>query len=206
MSSFTGTINSSVSIGGVAVSSNLQRTGSGLANYIADLPIAKAGTLSTRTSDTAGIITLAAGHGITDADEVDVYFSDGSVAYAATVTAYDTTTITIAGASGDALPTEDAAVTVGVVQDLDVDIEGDDLKMLAIHATSAASVILTTDDSGDTVELAKLLTANEAYTWAYDTGVTNPIASDTITHIQASCGSSSAAGVFKLAALVDAAG
>lgn len=68
------------------------------------------GTLSTRTSDTAGVLTVAEGHGIVAGDVIDVYW-DGGHATSGTVTDADDTTITFESATGDVLPIEDADCT-----------------------------------------------------------------------------------------------
>ena len=201
MSTYTGTITSTVSLAGISVSSTQQRTGSGQMGYIADLPVALSGELTTRTDDTTGVITLGSGHGITTSDLVDVYFSDGSVQYGCTVTAADSTTITVGSGEGDVLPAQGASVDVGVVQKLDVDLEGDDLKMFAAVCTTAAHITLL--DSGG-VEADKSLIGSEAWTWVYDTGVTNPVAGDTIVEVHASNASLANEGVLKIGALVDA--
>jgi hypothetical protein len=68
------------------------------------------GQLTTRTSNTAGIITFAS-HTFLVGDKVDVYWTGGQ-AYGANVDAKDATTITISGLAGTVLP---ALNTTGLV-------------------------------------------------------------------------------------------
>ncbi len=43
----------------------------------ATIPVAHAGTLTTRTSTSVGTLTMASGHGITTASKIDIYFAGG---------------------------------------------------------------------------------------------------------------------------------
>ena len=70
-----------------------------------------AGTLTTKTDADTGIVTLPTGHGITDSGTVSVSWSGGGRGDM-TVTAYDTTTVSVDGGSGDDLPAQDTAVSV----------------------------------------------------------------------------------------------
>jgi hypothetical protein len=69
----------------------------------------KKGVLTTRTSDTAGIITLGSSHGFSN-DYVDVKWAEGSriMAFGSTTS----TTIAISGGTGDNLPDVGTAMTV----------------------------------------------------------------------------------------------
>ena len=67
-------ITATISVAGVTVDSVTQRTAAGLIGQAPTLAAGLAGTLTTRTDEDTGIITLAsAEHGITAADTVDVY-------------------------------------------------------------------------------------------------------------------------------------
>lgn len=96
-----------------AVSINRQVRRSGDATVVAQIPLpaALAGTLTTRTDDDTGVVTVAAGHGITASDTVDVYWTGGR-RYGVDVTAVTSTTISIDIGSGDNLPAASTAVTI----------------------------------------------------------------------------------------------
>ena len=65
------------------------------------LPAAKAGTLSARTDDNTGVVTLAAGHGLEVGDVVDVYWSgSGNYRYGMDVTVVDGNDVTVDGGAG----------------------------------------------------------------------------------------------------------
>lgn len=194
-----GDMTSTINVGGVAVASAISRTADGQIGQNPTLAAGIAGTLSTRTDDNTGVITLGASHGVTTADFVDVFWS-GGVHYGMAVTATDATTITVDIGAGDNLPAQDTVVVVGVRQEIDVDFGGDDVEMIAASSDKRAHIeFLTAADAS--IEAVELL-ANEAWSWATNTGVTNPLAANTVGKVQASCGEAAAAAL-KLGVLYD---
>lgn len=76
------------------------------------VPVAKTGSLTTRTDDDTGVVAAATGHGITTGQKVDLYWSGGSrLSMDATVSGDD---ITLDGgdANSDVLPAAATAVTL----------------------------------------------------------------------------------------------
>lgn len=73
------------------------------------LPANQSGTLTTRTADDNGVITLASGHGITNGP-VDVYWSGGQRRGMVAAVAGDAVTVT--GGAGDPLPPVSTACIV----------------------------------------------------------------------------------------------
>lgn len=75
---------------------------------VASVVAAKTGTLTTRTSGSAGVITLTAGHGITTG-KVDIFWASGRrIGVDGTVSG---NLLTLANGTGDALPSVSAAMT-----------------------------------------------------------------------------------------------
>lgn len=74
------------------------------------IPATQQGTLTTRTSDSAGVVTLQSGHAIATSDIVDLYW-DGGARYGmeATVAGDE---VTVSGGTGDALPPVSTALTM----------------------------------------------------------------------------------------------
>ena len=99
----TTTYSSTVQGGGISVQESVTRSGDSTVAAQIALPAGKSGTLTTRTDDNTGVVTVASGHGITDSDTVDVYWSTGR-RYGVDVTATDSTTISIDLGAGDNLP------------------------------------------------------------------------------------------------------
>jgi hypothetical protein len=183
------TISETIAIGGRSLQSNISRTAEGeIAQPSLALNTGKSGTLSTRTDNDTGVITLAEGHGITALDVVDVYWS-GGLRYGMTVSDPQATTIAVDVGAGDNLPTQGAAVIVCVRKSVAMPLDGDLLTVLAVQAAQRASVVFL--DESSTVLLALDLTAGEAYRWVSGQG-TNPLAGVVVATVGVSSGSTSA--------------
>ncbi len=198
----TGQNNSTINVAGLAIASSITRTADTGIVVDPTLPAGKTGTLSTRTSDSAGVATLASGHGVTTADVVDVYWT-GGVRYGCDVSVVATDDVTFGTISGggDVLPAQDTALIVTPRVEFDVNFDGDLVEMVAAGCDKRAHIEFTEDD--DTSIHPVELVANAAWSWATDTGVTNDLAGNPVGKIQASCGEASA-GELKIGVLYDA--
>lgn len=165
-------------IGGASIAGSAQRTASGALNQIFTANAAKAGTLSTRTNDTDGTLTLGAAHGVATSDVIDLYW-DGGRRYGVTVGTVSGTSVPISGGTGDNLPAQDTAITCAVQQVIDIDVEGD--LLVAIGAVCGKRGQLCLMES-TTVHLHVDLAAGEPWLWIKDSGFANPVVGDTITH------------------------
>jgi hypothetical protein len=133
------TLNFNASISGMPTGAHGTRTGFSQSNSVTPA-VGQSGILTTRTSASVGVITFAEAHGLTDADLIDVGWVDTGVnkhRLRATITGYDTLTITIATGSGDDLPTEDDAVIVGTRESIPFAMTGDDLQLLSLFSKTA---------------------------------------------------------------------
>lgn len=198
----TSRITVSGELGGASLNSTIVRTAVG---QITQTPIAlsaaKAGTLSTRSSDTAGTLTLGEGHGITDADVIDIYWADG-MCYSAVVGTVDGTSVPFTGASGDVLPTEDDAITACVTEEIDSDFDGTLLVAIGARCDQKAHVTFMATAA---VVLEVDLVANEAWFWVNGGTAVNPLDSEDVTSILVSQGSTSAA-TMRIGGLYDSMG
>lgn len=128
------------------------------------------GTLSTRTDADTGIATVSSGHGVTTNDTVDVFWNAGQV-YGMTVTASDSTTISIDGGSGDDLPIADTEIgirlsdkiTARIARAITAAMADIDAKMLG----SIYTVPLATS-AGAIPEEIKQVAATLAGVWLYE--------------------------------------
>lgn len=96
----------------------------------ATAPAAKAGTLSTRTDNTSGTLTLTAGHGIATGNTIDLYWTENGIAGKrrnVTVGTVAGTSVPISGGAGDNLPSQTTAVTCMKQVNLDVDFVGNNV-------------------------------------------------------------------------------
>jgi hypothetical protein len=193
-----------VAIGGLTVSASASREQAGsisqdlTGDFALDAGVA--GTLSTRTDNDTGVLTVASGHGIVDTDTVDVYW-DGGVRYGVDVTAVTATTISINVGAGDNLPAEDTAIVVCKQTALDVDVVGDQIDVFAVAMNRRCHVDV--QQANGTSIKAVDLPAAEGYMWWSDSGVTNPFAGVTVGAVKISNGDSSNSATGGLAVLYD---
>lgn len=197
----------SLSCGGVSIQKNRVISGDHPNSYEVTLPVGKAGTLSTRTDDDTGIVTVASGHGITTSDFVDVHWS-GGVRYGMDVTAQDATTITVDLGAGDNLPIATTAVVITKQVTVNTAIDGDAIEIIGIVAeaanpSSTAKAHLDFQDSGDaTIEEIDLV-ANVPQIFDIDGGAANVFTGNPIVDCKASNGSSTEALTLKIVSLED---
>ncbi len=179
----TGTISVNVQCETLNHSVNYADTGGGTVAKDFTLPAGKTGTLSTRTDDNMGVITLGAGHGLTN-ETVSVGWTGGKRVGMA-ITAYDSTTITVDGGTGDNLPTQSTSVVVGVaVPATDAVFDGDNMAFLLIKCPQR-SVVNFLDSGPASLFVQEITVALGGYYWSEATGVTNPLTGNAIATINA---------------------
>ena len=206
----------SVAGGGISIqSAQVVREGSGVIGLQETLALGQAGTLTTRTSDTAGTITASdAGHGIATADKVDVHWTDSGVpkvAYDCTVGTVAGTSIPFTGASGDVLPIATSAIVVTKHLSVNLSIDGDETKLIAIVVETADitrrdAVHIQFLDSGS-AEIAELdLVTNIPQVWDIEGGASNPFTGNPITVAKITNGGTTASQNYtlKIAGVQDA--
>ena len=109
------------------------------------------GSLTTRTDNDTGVVTLATGHGIQTNDVVDVYWA-GGVRYGMTATVA-TNAVTVDGGAGDNLPDALTTITAVVEQiDWEMDFDGDDVEIIGVFyrnpSDTGAKAHVNFQDSG----------------------------------------------------------
>lgn len=125
----------------------------------------------TGTAGAAGVMTLGTGHGLTTANVVSVTWAVGR-RYDCSITAYDSTTITLGTGAGDSLPTA-GAVVVSSKTEIDLAFNGAELQAISIGGDQPFIVAL---EDVSTVKLEVDTVANSTYQWDSGNGVTNPLA------------------------------
>lgn len=196
---YTMTTSNSVRLGTAAVSSVLTDTGTNLLSVEQDMPAAKVGALTTRTSDTVGTLTMAASHGITTGASLDIYWVGGK-RLGVTVGTVATNSVPFSLGSGDNLPVDETDVTAMVPVSFPILATGDDV--IAIEAWSAVDADVLITDASDTSLLA-LETDETGYAWGSSYGTTNPVAGDAIAKVFFSHGDSTGTRRMRLQLLVD---
>lgn len=200
----------SVSGNGGVISYATPRTAEGGSNREVSIPAGKAGTLTTRTDNETGSLTLGSGHGITTGQIIDLFWSGGA-RYGITVGTVSGTTVPIGAdnaGSGDNLPTAATAIVASPRTLISADVDGDNLVALACQmlfasrSETAQSHASFQDASSDIIAPIDL-EANSVRFYDVEGGDANPFTGDPITKIYVSNGSSAAAATFKLLWLQD---
>ena len=158
-------------VNGKNLADNRTITTDDIGDYTEPLVAGKSGTI-----DGSAVVTLAEGHGYTDASILACSWSTGR-RYNCTVTAYDSTSVTLATGAGDTLPTS-GTVTLAAKVEIACPVNGTKLDYLFIG--SDVNAVITLEDA-EGVELAIDVGAGAAYSWSSDLGTTNPVTGDTIT-------------------------
>ncbi len=187
------TINYATSISGGGVSIQtlpVSRTNSGPIALEDSLPAAKTGTLTTRTDNTDGELTMSASHGITTAAVIDLYWT-GGVRYGVVVGTVATNAVPISGGAGDNLPADETPITAVVQKSINLSIDGDNTDIIAVVVETVDKTIRTAahvhfrDASNDSIAEIDLVT-NVPQVWDIEGGSANPFTGDPITNLKAS--------------------
>jgi len=192
------------SIGGLGFQGEIIRTGEGEISHQVELPKADKGTLTTRTNDTDGTLTMAAGHGISTGDKIDIFWYASGVlksAHKATVGTVDGTSVPFTAASGDALPAQDSSVTADVLVEVTSEFDGDDWLLLVSSSNRDGYIDFQPDPPG-TIYAGKLY-ADSLLFWAADQGYDRPTSAKVVNYIYLTNASGDYAATAKVGVLYD---
>ncbi len=143
------------------------------------VPAGQTGTLTTRTSNTAGTITMASvSHTIITGQRIDIYWN-GAFAYAATVGTVSGVLVPFTGAAGTALPLANTVVTVGSPILTPFVVVGNNMQVL-ICATDQTGLFVF-EDGGHLLTIS--VEAGDVFEWDVDTILANPLAGDSPTKV-----------------------
>jgi hypothetical protein len=174
-----------LTLGGLSFPESRQLTSDGAIVHDVLPAVGQAGTLSTRSDDDTGVITMTdSGHTITTGARVDLYWTVGGVAGMCrdvTVGTVSGSSVPIEVASGDALPAQTSAITVCIPEELDIVVDGDQIAAIALYSVSVGQVSFVEDSD---VEAASFpLGAGEVYLWHNVEGADNPLAGKDIVKV-----------------------
>jgi hypothetical protein len=157
-------------------------TGSGYTSIDADagelaapasVPAAVSGTLTTRTDNDTGTLTMSTGHGITTGQRVDFYWTGGT-RYGVTVGTVSGNSVPFDLGAGDNLPIATTAITVGKPVQTAFDLTGDDLTALFAGGNGAARAYFVFADAES--DLYAILLAANGPPFAWPASGTNVLA------------------------------
>jgi hypothetical protein len=176
-------------VAGLNIDATIQRTDELEQAFQHVMDAGRAGTLTTRTDDAIGVVTVAAGHGITTSDTVAVFWAGGS-RFSATVTATAATTITIATGAGTNLPAATTAVVIAKESLHTLAVVGNNIAVLAVGCDNRASVNFR---DGSAASLLRYdMASQEGRLWVASSDVTNPLAGDTVADVRIANGGTTA--------------
>lgn len=181
----------SISGGGVSIQTQpVIRTNSGAIGLEDTLSAAKTGTLTTRTDNNTGTLTMAASHGITTGQIIDIYWS-GGVQRTVTVGTVATNEVPIDGGIGDNLPADETAITAVVQKSINLAIDGDNADIIAVVLETVDKSLRTAGNvqflDGSAAVIAEIdLVANVPQVWDIEGGSANPFTGNPITNLKAS--------------------
>ena len=196
-------ISMTVAGGGDTIARSITRVLEGATSRKVTLPAAKTGTLSTRTDNETGTLTMADGHGITTGAVIDLYW-DGGMRYGVEVGTVSVNSVPIDNGSGDNLPSQTTAITASVQTEIEAAIDGDALDSLAIDFSQAASSSTAKghldfqETDGTSVAPIDVAAGQPPQVFDITGGATNPFTGDPIAKIMATNGDSAGVATLKV--------
>lgn len=181
----------SISGGGITIQPlPITRTNSGVIALEDALDAAKSGQLTTRTDDNTGTLTMSSGHGLTDGQIIDIYWT-GGVQRNVVVGTVSVNSVPIDSGIGDNLPTNLTNITAVVQKSINLAIDGDNADFIAIVLETIDKTIRTAgnvcfrDAAADQIAEIDLVT-NVPQVWDIEGGSANPFTGDPITNLKVS--------------------
>lgn len=196
----------SVSAGGLSMQSSIVRTSTASIAIDETMAAAKSGTLTTRTDDNTGELTMAASHGITTGQIIDIYSAGPVVHRKSTVGTVSVNAVPIDSGVGDVLPADETAITAMVRQNVNCLIDGDNCKLIAVLFKTTDATLTTAGhvsfyDASDN-EIAELdLVANVPRVYDIEGGAANPFTGNPITYARISHAGTSATETYRFQVL-----
>lgn len=158
----------------------VQESGGGEVRSVS-APPAKTGTLTTRTNNTEGELTMAGGHGITTGARLDLYWAGGS-RRGITVGTVATNAVPLTDSgTGDNLPAQSTAITAMVPVEEEFLFTGDLAIGLAFSSTQRGTIVLA--ESNNSESTARVLTANVSSIWSKVRDSVNPVATKDVAKV-----------------------
>jgi hypothetical protein len=164
--------NRTVNIGGQQYTENRTIAVERALNFQKEVPLAKQGSLTTRTDNNTGVITMAAsGHGIPSTTRVDIYWFESGVLKhrrGMTTGTVSGTTVPIDLGAGDNLPSTSTVIYVAVAVECEITITASEI--IAFVMSSQKSGLFVVTQSDDT-EIAYILLTEDGGVWSWYDGI-----------------------------------
>jgi hypothetical protein len=152
---------------------------------------AKIGSLTTRTDNTTGTLTMNAGHGFATGNRIDLFWATGC-RVGVVVGTVATNSVPISGGNGDNLPTAATAITAMKPTKYPLSFVGDDVDAVAMSASATGPGAFTFVDGADAHLAHFRVPGGTVYSWDSAAGQANPLAGLTPVSVYVSQGDSAA--------------
>jgi hypothetical protein len=129
---------------------------------------------------------MASGHGITDGQRLDIYWTGGQC-YGATVGTVATNSVPFTGASGTVLPIATTAITAQVPTLAPLVVTGDDVVGIGVSMPTGGIAVFATSVPAN-VYAASLTATATSYVYTDADGGTNPLAGASVARVYLSHG------------------
>jgi hypothetical protein len=149
-----------------------------------------AGTLTTRSGDTAGTVTTTDAHTITTGQRVDLYW-DGGCRRGCVAGTVVVKAIPITGGAGDVLPTQTTAMTIVVPILMDIAVLGTNVDVILLYSSARGQFVFVTDVPAEIY--AVTLAAGASWDWTEVNGIANPLTGQSVAGVYVSHGGVAAA-------------
>jgi len=201
--SVTATIKQSSSIGGVSFSESVSITGDGQIVHDVIVPVAQDASLTTRTSDTVGTLTMdESAHTVTTGARLDLYWAGGS-RRGVTAGTVSGASVPFSGGSGDNLPSALTDIYVALPVELDVSVDGDNVAAALAGISKEGQVVFIDIDASEEEIAAWHIGAGGVKMWHENNADTNPFASHNIGRVYISHKDTSAAATGRIGIVYD---
>jgi len=172
----TTNISSNITIAGTTISNNASITSDTWASWTDTLEAADGGSLTTRTSDTEGVVTLDdSSHALETGDVLDLYWTGGKRrGVAVTISVNEAT---ISGGSGDVLPTQGSDISVAKVKEVDMDFNPTNMQAIAVSLNQGGQLVFINSSNAELANYT--LVANQGWMWYDGNGYDNPLTDST---------------------------
>lgn len=162
---------------------------------------AKVGTLTIRTDNDTGSLTMVTGHAITTGQRLDLYWAEAGVlkhrrGVVAGVVAGDVVPIDL-GAGDNLPPAAHTPINVMVATQVDFRVDGDEVQGFSVACTGRAQIVFATAANAEIAAFV-LPIAGLARSWFKDDGSVNPLAGQVVDRLFVSHGDNLSAHVIKV--------
>lgn len=203
----TGTISSSINVGGISMSSLVTRTKDGQIGHEVAMVAADDGVQLGFVGVNEVTVTLAAGNLVGDGDTVDVFWDVSGVMYVkyGVTVALVGQVATLTGGAGDDYVTGEGTLAMNIAEQITVDTDfvGNEVEMIATASDKNSHVSFI--ESGPAVITGIKIVASEFWNWVKNGEYTNPLAGKTVIELKVTNGDPDAAATLKVGVLYNSA-